>query len=240
MTSTSRARALLEAFENGQIKRLEVHEVHPDLEKGERLNYLYFTLPVALNFQRSSPALWQSALNTFNDEETGFVFYPEKVVETNDEDVRAALVKHRLAVQPNKHTHIWTTICETLADDFDNGPRELIQRTDFDVLKLIDYVQMHKKGFPYLAGPKLSNYWPYILSLFTDVKFKNTEEISIIPDTHVIRSSVELSVVLPGASATEVATAWKALLKNSGIAPSQMHSALWHWSKSGFAFKLPR
>ena len=60
-------------------------------------------------------------------------------------------------------------------------------------------IQKEKKPlFPYLGGPKLSNYWLFILHDFTDVKFKNVEEISIIPDTHVIKSSIHLGVVEEG------------------------------------------
>ena len=41
------------------------------------------------------------------------------------------------------------------------------------------------KEFPYISGPKMANYWLYILSQYTDAKFANMHEISIIPDTHV-------------------------------------------------------
>lgn len=61
---------LKELYDSGEISRFAQHELHPDLEKSDRLNYIYFTLPVSLNFQRSSPAMWQSALQTFNDPNT--------------------------------------------------------------------------------------------------------------------------------------------------------------------------
>lgn len=234
LMNIAKAQVLLQAFEKGKIPTLEKHEVFPDLPKGSRDNYLYFTLPCALNFQRSSPVLWQAALDTYEDKETNFVFFPGKVAKSNPEATKAALSKHKLAIQPNKQSDIWMTISAALNDDFQADPRRLIQKTDFDVSKLITYLREHKKQFPYLSGPKLSNYWPYILSLFTDVQWKNPEEISIIPDTHIVKSSIHLGLVPQNATSVEVAEAWKSLLKGSGINPAQMHSVLWNWSRANF------
>ena len=101
-----RVRGLLEQFQAGKILTLAQHEVHPEVPLGSRENYLYFTLPCCINFQRSSPAMWQSALKTYEDPETNYVFYPEKVVAVDPEKVQVDLFKHRLSVQPNKHAHI--------------------------------------------------------------------------------------------------------------------------------------
>ena len=51
-------------------------DANPHLDKSLVENYLYFTLPMALNYQRNSYKLWESALNTYNDKETNFVFNP--------------------------------------------------------------------------------------------------------------------------------------------------------------------
>ena len=93
-------------FDTGKIKKQHQHEVHPILQKSDRINYLYFTLPVSINFQRNSPALWQSALKTFNDKKTHYLFYPEKVVETSRTKVQTDLRKYKLSLQRNKHTDI--------------------------------------------------------------------------------------------------------------------------------------
>ena len=66
-------------YKNGKIKTLAQHEVNPGLDTSSRENFLYFTLPPCLNFQRSSPAMWQAALKTWNDPKTNYLFYPEKV-----------------------------------------------------------------------------------------------------------------------------------------------------------------
>ena len=98
-----KVRKLKNAFEAGLIKQGHKHEVNPGLPRDGRINYLYFTLPVSINYQRSSPAMWASALETYNDPKTNYLFYPEKVVERSFEYLQADLIKHRLALQRNRH-----------------------------------------------------------------------------------------------------------------------------------------
>ncbi len=230
-----KVKQLLTYYEQGLIPRLSQHEVNPGLPLGSRENYLYFTLPICINFQRSSPAMWAAALKTYEDPETRYVFLPESLAGAPIEKIRADLIKHKLALQPNKHVLIWTTIAKTLHDFYNGDPRQVIAEAESDAGKLISLLQVtHRKRFPYLSGPKLSNYWPFILSLYTDAKFKNPQEISIIPDTHVLQSSVMLGVTPEGSNSLQVEAAWRELLKDSGINPSQVHPVLWNWSRNKF------
>jgi hypothetical protein len=230
-----KVKRLLAMYERGLIPTLAQHEVNPGLPYGSRENYLYFTLPVCINFQRSSPALWAAALATWDDETTRYLFFPESLAQTSLEQIRTDLTKHKLGLQPNKHTLIWTSIAQTLHEYYEDDPRNVIREAERDAGKLIALLQKtYRKRFPYLSGPKLSNYWPFILSLYTDVKFKNAQEISIIPDTHVLQSSVRLGIAQAGATPLQVEAAWKELLKESGINPSQVHPVLWNWSRNKF------
>lgn len=230
-----KVKRLLEIYQQGLIPTLPRHEVNPGLPRDSRENYLYFTLPVCINFQRSSPAMWAAALATWEDESTRYVFFPEKLAITSIEQIRADLIKHKLALQPNKHILIWTTIAKTFHDYYHDDPRQLIAEAHSDAGELIRLLQTtHRKRFPYLSGPKLSNYWPYILSHFTDVQFNNTHEISIIPDTHVLQSSIRLGITAAGASSLQTELAWRELLEGSGINASQVHPVLWNWSRNKF------
>ncbi len=179
--------------------------------------------------------MWAAALKTWEDPLTRYVFFPEKLAGASVEQVRADLVKYKLALQPNKHTQIWTTIATTFYEHYNSDPRTLIAEADSDAGKLVQLLQItHRKRFPYLSGPKLSNYWPFILSHYTDIAFAHPEQISIIPDTHVIQSSVHLGLVPAGATSLQVEAAWKDLLADSGINPSRVHPALWNWSRNNF------
>jgi hypothetical protein len=218
-----------------------VHEVYPEVEPGSRENYLYFTLAPALNFQRSSEGLWRAAFATYEDPGTRFVFFPENTETASHDSYKDALVTHRLALQPQKHSDIWYRISSTLREEFESDPRVLLRTFGFDVARIKEYVQANKKAFPYISGPKLLNYWLYMLLSFTDVPLVSREEISIIPDVHVCRASARLGLVPQETEPNpeRVAAAWKELLTGSGIAPCDLHAPLWRWSRAGFP-ALPR
>lgn len=222
-------------YDDGAIPTLSEHEVNPNLDRASRLNYLYFTLPVCINFQRSSPAMWKAALATYNDPETNYLFYPEKVVQTTRNAIQKHLLKHKLALQLNKHTDIWIAIAKTFNQFFDSDPRKLFAMGNYDVIKSLNLIQTeYNNNFPYLRGPKLSNYWLYILTTFTDLKLANMQEISIIPDTHVIKCSVHLGLVAKDTNSIGVVEAWKTLLKDTQLNAVDMHPVLWNWSRAGF------
>ncbi|MBP6943188.1 MAG: hypothetical protein KBB55_04060, partial [Candidatus Buchananbacteria bacterium] len=80
----------------------------------------------------------------------------------------------------------------------------------------------------------MANYWLYILSQYTDAKFKNMDAISIIPDTHVLQCSIQLGLTDPLMAPIKVAEVWKELLAGSELSPVQMHPVLWNWSRNNF------
>jgi hypothetical protein len=51
-------------------------DANPGFQRDSTINYLYFTLPMALNYQRNSYALWESALKSFHDKETPSIYDP--------------------------------------------------------------------------------------------------------------------------------------------------------------------
>lgn len=230
-----RVKKLHQLFHDGRIPTLAEHEVNPGLRKSSRENYLYFTLPPCINFQRQSPAMWSAALKTWEDPKTNYLFFPEKVSKKTREQIQKDLLKHKLALQLNKHTDIWIAVSKALHEHFKDDPRELFKTADWDVVKIQKIIQQDmRKEFPYISGPKMANYWLYILSHYTDARFSHMEEISIIPDTHVLQCSIRLGLTTPSMSSLQVAEVWKDLLRGSNIAPVQMHPVLWNWSRNNF------
>ncbi|MBP6943098.1 MAG: hypothetical protein KBB55_03595, partial [Candidatus Buchananbacteria bacterium] len=204
-----RVQKLYQLFHDGAIPVLSNHEVNPQLPKDSRENYLYFTLAPSLNFQRSSPALWVAALKTYEDPETQYLFFPEKVVEVAFEKVQSDLQKYKLSLQKNKHTQIWITLSKAFHSHYKSDPRELFEAATWDVINIHQIIQKEKhKDFPYISGPKMANYWLYILSQYTDAKFKNMDAISIIPDTHVLQCSIQLGLTDSLMAPIKVAEVW--------------------------------
>jgi len=217
-----------------------VHEKHPGLDPASREHYLYFTLAPALNFQRKSEGLWRAADATYRDPDTRFVFFPENLGRGRV-DYLDALSRYSLATFRDKHTDIWCTVSSTLARDYDSDPRSLLSSADHDVATIKALVRGRRREFPYLSGPKLLNYWLYMLDSFTDIRLTNKSEISIIPDVHVINASVRLGVVPEWTADRDVvADAWYALLAETDFSPIDLHGPLWRWARLGFPTVSPQ
>lgn len=88
-------------------------DVHPIFATDEE-RLVYFTLPMALNYQRNSYALREAATKTYNDTETKRVFDIKKSATASREQLLQALTKYKLALQPNKHIATWSTIAKTI------------------------------------------------------------------------------------------------------------------------------
>jgi hypothetical protein len=240
----SKCRSLLSAYYSGEIGETKMPEdSNPGFSKEDQeLCLIYFTLPMSLNYQRDSYKLWQAALKTLQDPNTRQVFDLKLSANLNENLLRDNIRKHKLALQPNKHTNNWKTISKTIIDNW-GSITNLLESADYDFLKLQEIIQKtHKSGFPYLSGPKIFNYWCFILGEYCNIKLKNKDQIGIAPDTHVTKASIKLGILSKEESTTiskeDLSQRWKDILKDSGINPIDMHPPLWFWSRNKFIFDL--
>lgn len=236
--------ALLEAYKSGTLGGEQMPEdENPLLDKSSKENYLYFTLPMALNCQRNSYTLWECANKTYKDKETADVFNTKAVVAMQEQELRDKLLKYKVALQPNKQPVIWRTICETIENDFSGDIRALFMKNSYSIHKIKEYIAKNKKKFPYLGGNKICNYWLYVLEQYTDVKFIDRENITVAPDTHVIQASERLGVIsaeelLQGNVQEIVANRWQKILKGRDLVPIDVHTPMWLWSRGKFSVEI--
>ena len=231
---------LLELHKIGELGGEKMPEdENPCLIVDSKENYLYFTLPMALNYQRNSYKLWESANQTYNDKSTANCFSPQEVLQMPVELLREKLLKHKVALQPNKQPTIWRTLCSTVHERFDNDIRNLFVQEMFSVEKIKNYILANKAQFPYLGGKKILNYWLYVLEQYTDIKFIDRENISVAPDTHIIQASRKLGLI--GESELDhrdlqdiIAERWREVLDGTDYAPIDIHTPLWLWSRGKF------
>ncbi len=237
----SKIDTLIEMYKNGRLGgEIMPEDKNPNLEKSSLENYLYFTLPMALNYQRNSYILWDNALKTYNDPETNFVFNPKKCLEKSFDEVQLALTKYKVALQKQKQTEIWLKLCETFVELFDGDIRKLFDSLDNDVNKIRAFIQKdNKKEFPYLSGAKICNYWLYVIWQYTDRTYKNIENLTVAPDTHVCKATHKLGLITDeefnSSNAQLIVIAkWEQLLKDTKYKPIDIHTPLWLWSRNGF------
>ena len=239
--TVAKARLLRNMYLNGLLGgEVMPEDANPNLPKNSAQNYLYFTLPMALNYQRNSYKLWASALHSYLDEETNQIFDPKYVTSTEESNVRELLLRHKVALQPIKHSATWLTLCQTINRHFDGDIRNLFIVCDWSIPSILEYVQKsHKKDFPYLSGPKICNYWLYVISNYTDAQLSGTDSLSIAPDTHVIQATVRLGLIQEkhihdSNVQSLVNQIWKEILSGTELALIDLHTPLWLWSRNGF------
>jgi len=235
---------LVDAYKQGLLGGEKMPEdENPGLDKSSKENYMYFTLPMALNYQRNSYVLWECANRMYADESAKIVFDSKEVCYMSEELLRKCLVEYKVALQPNKQPIIWKKICETIENKLDGDIRNLFSRNDYSVKKIKEYIQNNKKDFPYLGGNKICNYWLYVLEQYTDIKFADRENITVAPDTHVIQASQKLGVIFEeeaGLSNVQMLLAerWENLLKGTDLKPIDVHTPMWLWSRGKFEVEI--
>ena len=117
---------LVEMYKKGLLGgEVMPEDSNPHLNRESIENYNYYTLPMALNYQRNSYKLWESTNKTWNDKETNFVFNTKQVSEYSFKQVQEALVKYKVALQQNKQTEIWIKLSNTINELFDGDIRKL-------------------------------------------------------------------------------------------------------------------
>jgi hypothetical protein len=216
---------------------------HPDFSMmtlEQRLSY--FTLPMALNYQRNSYTLRESALATYQDSNTRYVFDIATCAQMSEGELRTKLIKYKVALQPNKHIQTRHKISKTIATNR-WGIVQLLDAVDYDFLQLQKIIQKdYKSWFPYLSGPKIFHYRAMVLQSYGWIKLKNKHYIDIAPDTHITQCSVKLGVITEkeatSLSKEMISDRRRILLDGNGIAPSDMHAPLRFWSRNGFQFEL--
>lgn len=231
---------LLTVYQDGLLGGEKMPEdENPYLEKGSKQNYMYFTLPMALNYQRNSYVLWECANRMYADKDAQKVFDSKEVCKMPEEQLREYLIGYKVALQPNKQPLIWKRICETIEDKFNGDIRELFIVNDYSVNNIKEYIQNNKKAFPYLGGNKICNYWLYVLEQYTDIEFVDRENITVAPDTHVVQASHKLGVIteeelLLSSIQTIIVERWTDILSGTGIKQIDIHTPMWLWSRSKF------
>ncbi len=237
-----KAVTLIEYWKAGKLGgEFMPEDKNPSFSIDSKENYLYFTLPMALNYQRNSYKLWESANDSANDSITSDIFNPEKVIAMSEEELRDKLVKYKVALQMNKQPIIWRRLCQTFSDSFDGDVREFFKQNNYSVSEIKEYMLSHKKDFPYLSGNKIMNYWLYVMTQYTDLKLKDRHNISVAPDTNVIQASLKLGVIdeqeFKSSNVQEiVAKRWENIFSGSDYEPIDIHTPLWLWTRNKFPY----
>ena len=128
-------------------------------------------------------------------------------------------------------------------DKFQGDIRKLFWDNDNSVKRIKEYILKNKKGFPYLSGTKILNYWLYVMIQYTDAKLEDRQYITVAPDTHVIQASEKLGLITHDEAEKpnireKVSSLWEEVFRDTERCPIDIHTPLWLWSKGGFKVKV--
>jgi hypothetical protein len=239
-TIVNNCQRIIDAYNQGLLGTYAPAESIAPLFQNPEDRLRYYTLPMAINYRRPSEQLWNAAQKSYADNETYILYNLSYIAGASLTEIQHLLSVYKLAMQPTRHTLTWQKIGTTIHNEW-GSVENLLETVDFDFLILKEIIQhTHKKDFPYLSGPKIFNFWSYILSTRCDVNFRNKEYIDIAVDSHIIKSSVQLGVVtiheLKTMTSEQIAARWRVVLKDSEIAPVDLNIPLWYWSRNGLRF----
>lgn len=79
----------------------------------------------------------------------------------------------------------------------------------------------------------------YVISQYTDRKYKNIQNLTVAPDTNVCKATYKLGLITNDEFDSYnvqkiVIERWQELLKNTKYNPIDIHTPLWLWSRNGF------
>ena len=234
------ALSLHQMWEQGNLGgEVMPEDAHPDLAQDSKELLHYLTLGMCLNYQRNSYKLWEACTAAYLDRDVSWIFLPERVAAADEDQLRPALIKHKVALQPNKHTNNWKRVSHGIVKYGQGDMRIILENNYYDIAKIRQFIQSNRKEFPYLAGDKICNYWLFVLLQYTSFPLSNRQALTIAPDTHVLKASVQLGLLTTEDLASSTAqticsNAWSDILKGSDLTPIDIHTPLWLWSQLGF------
>lgn len=100
---------------------------------------------MALNYQRNSYTLRENVLKTYHDKATNDVFDIKNSATMDETLLREKLLKHKVALQPNKHINTWSTISKTIFSQ--RGTLEhFFESMNYDFLQVQKTIQQDFKS----------------------------------------------------------------------------------------------
>ncbi len=239
-TAVEIARVLYNTYKKCGIfyKRPPEEIIPKGISKGSKEHLLFITLTVALDYIRPSEELWEASRKTYKDPKTRYLFYPEKVVEKEQSELKNDMQKYKLALRPKKDPNIWNTLCKTLNSEYNNNPIKLIEKFNYDALELCKHIRAEKSKFPNLSGKKILPLWLRMINHQTEIELKNIDKIPIPVDTHVIRASKMIGIISQNEYKSKnvkevIQKRWEENLRGEDIYPILLDEPLWILSRYG-------
>jgi len=219
------------------------------IERGSYEHLMFITLVVSIDYQRNADQLWEAGRKTFEDEQTRWLFFPEKLVKKNFDEIIEAMIVHKLSKKPKKDAKIWFDVSKSFFEVYDSNPLNLIKQCNYDALEIFNkkFDSRFKQSFPYFSGDKIFPLWIRMLYDNVEIKLKNIDKIPIPVDVHIARATFTTGCLTGNYEGTipkvfsQIDETWKKaveLVNHPKLKYRlQLDEPLWHLSKYGCRFR---
>ena len=201
-----------------------------NLVKGSREHALYLTYVISVDYMTDAEKLWRNSRGAYE-------LYPERFkpenIATMGERTLRAFVRRLGARFSTTGASTWKKISSILLNKYDGDPRNLTSQP-----LTIEEVKEKIKDFPYLRGPKLTNFYIRAMSETGLFKVTNLEELDIPVDKQVARFSMYTGVVKLLSEQFQgcvhepplrglIEEAWRNAAKKFGTPPWKLDEPIW-------------
>jgi len=219
------------------------------IKRGSHEHLMFITLIVSIDYQRNADQLWEAGRKTFENEQIRWLFFPEKLMKKNFDEIVEAMKVHKLSKKPKKDAKIWFDVSKSFFEVYGSNPLNLIKECDFDALKIFNkkFDLRFKQLFPFLSGNKIFPLWIRTLYDNIGIKLKNIDKVPIPVDVHIARATFTTGCLIGKYKGTipkvfsQIDEAWKKaieLVNHSELRYRlQLDEPLWHLSKYGCRFR---
>lgn len=227
------------------------------VQRGSLEHLLFLTLTLSIDYQRDAVALWRSSRQSFEENETRYLFDPKSLHEASPRQITADMHINKLSKKPKKDAHIWRTVGVTFFKKWDGDPRNFLQSCSWDSLAILErlkndthvYNKRSVSDYPYLRGPKIGPLWLRILRDNAGIEqLKNLDKVPIPVDIHVARATLTTGVIRGNTKGRlhdlfeDIRTVWaesvKGLIaKDRPMIALDVDEPLWHLSNYGCTYR---
>jgi len=221
--------------------------------KGSLEHLLFITFTVAIDYQRDATTLWANSRKTFEDLETRYLFFPDRLNETGFDKIVRDMQKYGLSKKFHRDALIWQTLGLTFFRKWDSNPVNFLDSSQWDSLLILEHLKndihfsdgKYASDFPNLRGAKIGPLWVRMLRDNVGItKLLNLDKAPIPVDIHIARATLATGVVRGQYEGMleelymDIREAWfegvkELRIKNRSMIALDVDEPLWHLSKYG-------
>ena len=201
-----------------------------NLEEGSREHALFLTYVISIDYMTDAEKLWKKSRDAyeFNPER----FIPETILKFSPRTIETFVRDLGARFYPSA-AKTWIKISKILLDEHGGDPRNITSQS-LTIAELKEKID----EFPYLRGPKLTNFYIRAMGETGLFKVKNLNELDIPVDKQVARFTMYTGVVRLLSEQFQgcvhepplrglIEEAWRNAAKKLGTPPWKLDEPIW-------------